>query len=150
MMLRHIGKYYPHMGKYVKDGYQGLRENELVAENEQLHELSEQLEADVDPDSMAPSYNFRRLLDTLAHRGKAELTNHRCGTHDWKAMTWANSQHSPECGSWLRGRSNDFYPFPNSHTYYINALRGGTTFLLPLQCQDKHPIRPMAVPTRIQ
>jgi hypothetical protein len=22
MMLRHIGKYYPHMGKYVEDGYQ--------------------------------------------------------------------------------------------------------------------------------
>ena len=110
------------MGKYVEDGYQALREDELVAENEQLHELAGQLEADADPDSMAPSYNFRSLLDTLAHRGKADLINHRHSTHDWKAMTWANSQHSPECGSWLKGRSNDFYPFPNSHTYYINAL----------------------------
>ena len=38
-------------------------------------------------------------------------------------MTWANGQHSIECGSWLKERSHDFYPFPSSNNYYMNALR---------------------------
>ena len=74
--------------------------------------MTEELESNTDPNSLSPSYNFRSLLDKMAHRGKAEIVNHRHNTKDWKAMTWANSQHSPECGSWLKGRGHDFYPFP--------------------------------------
>jgi hypothetical protein len=134
------------MGKYVEDGYQLLRENELVAENQLLHDEAELLEADEEPDSLAPSYNFRSLLDKLAHRGKADIINYRHNAGDHKAMTWANGQHSPECGSWLKGRGRDFYPFPNPHTYYSNALnllmsssRDGQPFYCP--CTSKVNIR---------
>jgi hypothetical protein len=98
----------------------------------------------------------------MAHRGKAEIVNHRHNTGDWKAMTWANSQHSPECGSWLKGRGQDFYPFPNSHTHYMSAMnllmsstKGEQPFYCPctakvnirsdpwhcLDCPHTHPVR---------
>ena len=123
MTLRHLEKYFPHMRQYVEDGYTELRGNELVAENQILHDQSEESESGADPDGLAPSYNFRSLLDQLAHRDKTEIINHRFNTYDLKAMTWANGQHSIECGSWLKGRSHDFYPFPSSNNYYMNALR---------------------------
>ena len=122
MTLRHLDKYYPHMRQYVEDGYTELLGNELVAENQLLHDQSEELESGVDPDGLAPSYNFRSLLDKLAHRDKSEIINHRFNTSNFKAMTWANGQHSVECGSWLKGRNHDFYPFPSQHNYYMNAL----------------------------
>ena len=162
MTLRHLEKYYPHTGKYVEDGYQRLLENEYVSENQLLHDLTEDLESDTDPNSLSPSYNFRSLLDKMAHRAKAEIINHRHNTKDWRAMTWANSQHSPECGSWLKGRGHDFYPFPNSHSHYMSALNllmsspiGEQPFYCPctskiniradpwhcLDCPHSHPVR---------
>jgi len=46
----------------------------------------------------------------------------RAQEKDWKAVAWATSQHSSECGNWLKGRGGDFFPFPTSHSSYINAL----------------------------
>ena len=115
-------KYYPHLKRYVDEGYVSLLQEELVSENQMRHENSEHMESDADANSQAPSYDFKALLDSIAHRDKANLVNHRSNTDDLKAMTWANSQHSPECGSWLKGRSHDFYPFPTSHSYFMSAL----------------------------
>ena len=116
--LRHITTYYPHLAHYVENEITELLGNEHVSENEMLHEQSDDIDAGTDPDKREISYNFKKYLDMLDHRGKAELMNLRAARKDWKALSWANGQHSPECGSWLKGRAHDFYPFPNSHSYF--------------------------------
>ena len=122
MTLKHIEKYYPHLRSYVDEGYASLLQEELVSENQMRHDNSEHMESDADANSQAPSYDFKPLLDSIAHRDKAELVNYRSSTNDYKAMTWANSQHSQECGSWLKGRNHDFYPFPTANPYFMGAL----------------------------
>ena len=131
-------KHYPHMKTYVEKEYFELLSNDHVAQNIDLHDKAENLAQGSDPESNEIPYDFSKYLDTLSHREKADISNIRAGNSDWKAMTWANSQHSPECGSWLKGRSRDFYPFPNSHTHYMNTL----TLLM----SSKRPTQPFYCP----
>jgi hypothetical protein len=116
----HIQASYPHLRSFTINALDALKDNEFVSENEVIM-------GNADDDTTRhltnpPSNNFATLLDMIAERDKSEMVRMRMDEGDWQAVAWATSQHSWECGSWLRDCSYQPHPFPASHTAYTNTI----------------------------